>query len=201
MISLLKGKLERVLTNFVIIDCNGVGYGVNVPSSICEKLTEIDSEISMEIFTYMKENILDLYGFNTRTEKELFVTLISVSGVGPKVAMAILGKFSANNTIGFIKNGDSSSLTQVSGIGKKVAERLCLELNKKIDKIFLGDFIPLENTTKSSVPNSKKDEAVSALVNLGYKKNQAIVSVDSAIKELGEDADTSEIIRSTFRFL
>ncbi len=201
MIAMLKGRLERLLQDSVIINCNGVGYGVHIPNLICQKLGDIDSEVNLEIFTYMKENILELYGFNNRTEKEVFITLLSVSGIGPKAAMAILGKFPANDVISFVKNNDTISLTQVSGIGQKAAERLCLELNKKIDKIFTGDFIPTESSSESVCKNSSRDEAISALVNLGYRRIQAQDGVDSSIRELGSDAITADLIKTAFKHI
>ncbi len=161
MIASLSGKIELKTERYIILDVNGVGYKVHSSSLVLEQL-EKGKESKLFIHLYPRENILDLYGFLTFEELEFFELLISISGIGPKAALAVLSIASIKDLKASIASGQVGLLTKVSGIGKKTAERVILELKSKI-------LAPGSDVKKLIVD----DEAVDALVSLGYSQRQA----------------------------
>ena len=164
MIAHLRGRIFDKQPNRIIVDVNGVGYDVAVPLSTFYGLGEAGAEIALRIHTHVREDALLLYGFATRLEQELFERLISVSGIGPKVGLAVLSGIETNELIKAIQRSDLARLTAIPGVGKKTAERIVLELK---------DRLPLAAHTQpadgSSVePSDLKADVLSALVNLGY---------------------------------
>ena len=135
MIALLTGKLAYKSPEFIILDVHGVGYRVQIPFSTYFSLPEIGIEISLNIFTHVKEDALNLYGFRSLTEKTFFQLLISVSGVGPKLAKDILSNIQVEDLARALVQGDLNRLSAVPGIGRKTAERLVLELKSKVMKL------------------------------------------------------------------
>lgn len=175
MIILLKGKIELKTDKFVAIDVNGVGYKVYCSLPILEKLI-LNQEVKLFIHLYHRENLLDLYGFLNSEELDFFELLISISGIGPKAASSILSVASIADLKASIASGRVDLLTKVSGIGKKIAERVILELRSKI--------LVSGSDVKKLVTN---DEAVDALVSLGYTKYQAsdaLKQVPMKVKEI-----------------
>jgi len=175
MIALLKGKIELKKDKFIIIDVIGVGYKVYCPAPILEKLT-LKQEVKLFIHLYHRENLLDLYGFLNTDELDFFELLISISGIGSKAALSILSIASIKDLKASIASGRVDLLTKVSGIGKKTAERVILELRSKI--------LVSGSDVKKLVSD---DEVVDALVSLGYTKYQvhdALKQVPNRIKEI-----------------
>ncbi|MBI2609277.1 MAG: Holliday junction branch migration protein RuvA [Deltaproteobacteria bacterium] len=162
MIGYLQGKIQEKLAGEVIINVNGVGYEVTVPLQIFSTLGKKGSDISLFIYTHVRENIFDLYGFQTLDEKNLFLTLMSVNGVGPKLALAILSGMPFEKLKTVLAQGQIGALSSIPGIGKKKAERLLVELKGKIKM----------TDSAGRVFSSYFDDAVSALVNLGYKEQE-----------------------------
>lgn len=172
MIALIRGKLAYKSIDHVIIDVGGVGYRLHIPLSTFYSLPD-EGEISLFTHTHVREDALLLYGFLSMEEKDLFVTLIGISGIGPKLAVNILSNIPARDLKRAIATGDIKCLSGLPGIGKKTAERLVLELKDKIGPI---DGLPEESddqTTEKTLKDDLINDVLSALVNLGYKENQA----------------------------
>jgi len=162
MIALVEGKIELKTERFVILKENGLGYKIFCGSNTLEKLSSEQDKIKLFTHLYSRENVQDLYGFLTFAELEFFEMLISVSGIGPKAALAVLSIASLKDLKASIASGQVSLLTKVSGIGKKTAERVILELGSKI-------LVPGREVSKLVAD----DETVEALVSLGYQQRQA----------------------------
>jgi Holliday junction DNA helicase RuvA len=167
MIATLTGRLRRKAPDYLIVDVSGVGYQVSVPLSTYRSLPEEGEEVSLNIHTHLREDSLSLFGFITQEEKELFLLFLSVSGIGPKLAIAVLSHMSAQDLVHAIQTSDDSKLYASPGIGKKTAARMVLELRDKI-KV-------LAPTAAQEPPirSGDAEDAVSALVNLGYKRSIA----------------------------
>ena len=186
MIAHLKGKLTDKSPVAIAIDVNGVGYQVFIPLSTFYALPELGSEVFLDIHTHMREESLKLFGFYTLDEKKIFEKLITINKVGPKLALTILSGMSPTELFSTIDSNDIGKLNTIPGIGRKTAERLILEMRDKMGGLSLELTI-----TKSSTPqNGVFDDALSALVNLGYKKNQA----EQTLKKVYTDGETEESI-------
>jgi Holliday junction DNA helicase RuvA len=171
----------------VIIDVGGVGYDVTIPVSTFYELGEPGSEISLRIHTHVREDAIQLFGFRTSAEKDLFTRLTSVSGVGPKLAITMLSGMPASDLIQAITSGDVVRLTATPGVGRKTAERVVVELRDKLASIAAEagavEAAPGEQTADIS---SIRDDTISALVALGYPKPLAERAVGVALKEEGD---------------
>ena len=195
MIAHLRGRIFDKQPNRIIVDVNGVGYDVAVPLSTFYGLGEPGAEIALRIHTHVREDALLLYGFATRLEQELFERLISVSGIGPKVGLAVLSGIETNELIKAIQRSDLARLTAIPGVGKKTSERIVLELK---------DRLPLAAHTQpadgaSVEPSDLKDDVLSALVNLGYQRTLAEKAVDAANKR--DAGDFEQTLRQALREL
>ncbi len=164
MIGYLKGKIISAKPTQIILDVNGVGYLVNISISTFEKISD-QNEISLFIHTHVREDALSLYGFYTEAEKEMFELLISISGIGPKVALSILSGISVDELQNAIQTENVSRLVSVPGVGRKTAERVVLELKSKVGFI--------ESTVSKGIDYTVKQEAVLALTTLGYNQKVA----------------------------
>ncbi|MCX7794606.1 MAG: Holliday junction branch migration protein RuvA [Thermodesulfovibrionales bacterium] len=170
MIGILRGKLLKKAPDRIIIDVGGVGYVVHISLITFEKLRNIDSEILLHTHTVLKEDSLQLYGFLSEDEKDIFCTLLNVNGIGPKTALNILSYLEPDDLKKAIEEEDLKKLTKIPGLGKKTAQRLLLELRDK-----LPDKMKREDPLLS--------DAVSALMNLGYQKSEAKDAVERAQKK------------------
>lgn len=182
MIAFISGKIKLKAENFIILENSGVGYKVFVSPEI---LNKVNLGEPLELYTYqhVREDALQLFGFNNYNELRLFEQLISVSGVGPKTALAIFNVASVGDIVSAIVSADASVLKKVSGIGAKTAERIVLELKNKVMPVFSSDGI------KSAVELGSDADAVEALVSLGYSVNQAreaLKKVEATIKDAGQ---------------
>ena len=197
MISHLRGRLLEKQPNRVIIDVNGVGYDVHVPLSTFYEMAEPDEQIALRIHTHVREDALLLYGFATRLELQIFERLISVSGIGPKLALAVLSGIEPNELVSAIRTANVARLTGIPGIGKKIAERIGLELKDK-----MAAFLPAESATlpSASAGDTLRDDVLSALMNLGYHRPLAERAVDAALKKTS-DASFEQTLKSALREL
>jgi Holliday junction DNA helicase RuvA len=168
MIALLTGRIAHKSPEFIILDVNGVGYQVQIPFSTYYELPEEGKTVSLSIYTHVREDAITLFGFRTTVEKQFFKLLISVSGIGPKMAKDILSNIQPNELAYAIIHGDLARLSTIPGIGKKTAERMVLELKEKALKIDVG--APPKGDDYTSVSSGITDDVASALVNLGYKE-------------------------------
>ncbi|MES2315180.1 MAG: Holliday junction branch migration protein RuvA [Patescibacteria group bacterium] len=185
MIASLRGKILLKTDKFLILDVSGVGYRVSVSPDTLSKVGKIGDEASLWIHTHVREDILDLYGFKGREEQEFFELLIGVSGIGPKGALSILGIATLKTLRKAISTGDTGYLTKVSGIGKKTAEKIVIELRDKIGE------------EKSGTSLQGELDALEALKSLGYSQNEA----REALKKVSPDANTNTKIREALKVL
>ena len=204
MIAYLSGKILEKEANSVIIDAGGIGYEATIPLSTFYELGEIGEEIALRIFTYVREDALQLFGFNTLQERELFLKLITVSGIGPKVGISMLSGMNSDEIIAAIRTDNLARLTSIPGIGKKTAERLVIELRDKVADLMAtasadGVSAPIGGELPAST-NEIYDDAISALVNLGYQRNAAEKALKKAIQE-GTEMSVQKLLRRSLQLL
>lgn len=197
MIGKLKGVVDEIAEDHVIIDVHGVGYVVFCSARTLGNLPSTGEATVLLIETYVREDVLRLFGFGTSLEREWFRLLQSVQGVGAKVALAVLGALTPSELANAIALRDLAMLSRAPGVGKKVAERLVTELKNKAPA-FAGEAsgsMGLKQELGEGVASSAVTDAVSALANLGYSREQAANAVAAAIKQVGDDADSAKLIR------
>ncbi len=176
MIAHLRGKLLSKHPNQAIVETGGVGYDVTISVPTFSDLPGIGGEVALYIHTHVREDLIALYGFLRPAEKQLFEKLITVSGIGPKLAITILSGMAADEMVGAIRGNDVVRLTRIPGIGKKTAERMVLELRDKLPPAATGNVTALP--TKSAI----EDDVLSALVNLGYQRPAAERALERSTK-------------------
>ena len=198
MITFLRGKLVEAVPTQVVIEVNGIGYEVLIPLSSFDKLPAKGQEVWLLKHLAVREDAHILYGFMTHAEREMFRLLINtVSGIGPKIALNVLSGMNVTALRGAVANGDIKSLSQISGVGKKTAERIVVELKDKIGPA--GAWEASSAQRAMSVLDQKTNDAVLALVALGFKQNDAYESVRAALTLLGGDATVENIVRACLK--
>ena len=204
MIAHLSGTLLSKQATSVILDVAGVGYEVSIPLSTFYELEDPGSNIQLRIYTHVREDALQLYGFKTARERELFLRIISVSGIGPKLGITLLSGMSADEMIASIRTNNLAKLTLIPGVGRKTAERLVMELRDKVASLSSAELEEeLGAKIDAAAPpteDAMRADALSALLNLGYQKNAAEKAVSSALSETGE-VSVESILRSSLRKL
>jgi Holliday junction DNA helicase RuvA len=178
VIAFLRGRILDKQPNRLTVDVNGVGYDVAVPLSTFYGLGEAGAEVSLRVHTHVREDAIALFGFASRLEQELFERLIAISGIGPKVALAVLSGIEPAELTRAIERADLARLTAIPGVGKKTAERIVLELKDRLPRA------PAAPAAVGGVRDAGvlRDEVLSALVNLGYHRPLAEKAVESAVK-------------------
>jgi Holliday junction DNA helicase RuvA len=190
MIAHLRGKLLAKHPNQVIVETTGVGYDVTISVPTFSELPSLGAEVALHIHTHVREDALALYGFLRAAEKVLFEKLITVSGIGPKLAITILSGMPADDMVGAIRGNDVARLTRIPGIGKKTAERMVLELRDKLPET-------APTTVTAAAPISATEEDVlSALVNLGYQRGAAEKALETTMKN-GKGGSFDALFRAT----
>lgn len=198
MIAFLSGKLISKQANTVIVDVGGVGYEVMIPLSTFYELGEIGADVQLRIYTNVREDAIQLFGFRTTRERELYLKLISVQGIGAKSGIAMLSGMSSDEIISAIRTDDLARLVSIPGIGRKTAERLVIELRDKVGELSDGS---APRTSASQVPaDTVFDDALSALVNLGYQKNAAEKALQQAVKD-GAEMSVQKLLRAALQTL
>ncbi len=202
MIGYLSGKLLEKEANTVIIDVNGIGYEVTIPLSTFYELGEVGEAVELRIFTYVREDTLQLFGFKTLREKELYLKLISVQGIGAKSGISMLSGMSADEIIVAIRTDDLARLTSIPGVGKKTAERIVIELRDKLDDLTTGEKVGgvSETSRPTGAVDDVYDDALSALVNLGYQQNAASKALKKAVQE-GTEMTVQKLLRKSLQNL
>ena len=190
MIAHIRGRLLSKSPNQAIVECAGVGYDVTISVTTFSALPNQGSEAALHIHTHVREDQLALFGFSETQEKRLFEKLLTISGIGPKLAITVLSGISSDRLVTAIRSGDHATLTRIPGIGKKTAERVVLELKDKLDD--LATHISTETTGTHQGPAA--DDALSALVNLGYPRPIAQKAIDTAIAKHPESAHDFETL-------
>ena len=199
MIAHLSGRLLEKTTQSMIIENGGVGYQVLVPLSTFYALPEEGQRVGLHIYTYVREDALLLFGFQSILEKSIFLMLISVSGIGPKLAINILSGIGPEELIEAMARGDSPRLQSIPGVGKKTAERIALELKDKALKI-MGDRPITTQPLASGEDKRVIEDAVSALINLGYPAKSAKTAIDKASAGL-EEISLERLIKEGLKLL
>lgn len=190
MIEMLIGEILYKEPGKVIINCSGVGYSVNISSFTYSALVEIGKNQTLHTFLKVREDDMSLYGFTDKKEKELFLILGSISGIGAKTAMQLLSDIKFDRLYSAIATGDVTLISQAHGIGKKTAQKIVFELKDKI-----GKFEDLNAFNIAMGLTSDNAEAVTALVRLGYKNSDANSAVAKIIKDKGKTISTQEIVK------
>jgi Holliday junction DNA helicase RuvA len=197
MITSLRGTLLRKSPTEIVIDVQGVGYGVSIPLSTFEVLGELNTSVSLFTFLHVREDTLQLFGFASEEERSLFKVLISVTGIGPKMAQSILSGISGPELRNAILQGNFAVLTAIPGVGRKLAERLVLELRDKIGKVQAGSSL-LASSTEAQT--SVRSEALLALTSLGYNRASAERAIKTAIKDDSNvEASVEKLIKASLR--
>jgi len=199
MIASLTGRLASKHPGGVVIDVQGVGYDVLIPLSTYYRLPDPEQPVALTIHTHVREDAIQLFGFSTSREKDAFLMLLGVSGIGPKLALSVISSLSVDVLAAAIRTDDQKTLASVPGIGKKSAARLVLELTDKVEKLGAASG---PSAAKADEPSGKlMDDALSALVNLGYKA----ADVKDVIKQVlaGRNGDTplQDLIRAALQEL
>lgn len=198
MIEYLQGILITKETDHIIVNVNGVGYGIDIPLSTYNNIGEIDEEVKLFIFLYIREDVLKLFGFSTYEERDIFEVFLNTSGIGPKTSISILSTVPPEEFINAILTKNIAVLTKIPGIGKKTAERLIIELSDKV-KLF-----PLPSTPKSEIKSDvirgKINDAIDALIALGCKPFIANKAINEALQKLGLDASTEDLIKEGLKY-
>ena len=198
MISFLHGKLVEVLPTQVIVDLHGLGYEVLIPLSSYDKLPQPGHEVRLLTHLVVREDAHVLYGFMTAAERELFKLLINtVSGIGPKIALNILSGISATAFRGAVANGDVKMLSQISGVGRKTAERIVVELKDRIGAAGAWEAVSAQRAL--SPQDQKINDAVLALMALGFKQVEAHDTVRKAQATLGPEAGVEDLVRACLK--
>lgn len=204
MIALLSGKLVEKQATSVIVEAGGVGYEVTIPVSTFYGLGEIGEAVTLRIYTHVREDALQLYGFRTMQERELFLRLISVSGVGPKLGITMMSGLSAGDFIAAIRSNNLARLTAIPGIGRKTAERLVIELRDKVNALPVaeGEAMAVAAGAESGVDPRQAvlDDTLSALINLGYQRSAAEKALNTAARDESE-VSVSTLIRRCLQLL
>ncbi len=194
MIARLTGKLAVKNPDEIVLDVGGVGYQVFIPLSTFYELPERGDALTLQIYTVIRENAFELFGFLSAKEKEVFKLLLSVTKIGPKLAQNILSGVSCDDLTAAIASGDIIKLRGIPGIGQKTAERIILELKDKVPKAQAAG-------QEAALPGELFDDALSALLNLGYKRPNAERAVKRAINEAGRDTHLEEVIRLSLKYM
>ncbi len=186
MIGKLRGQLDEVMTDGVIVDVGGVGYSVKLGVRGSSRIGYAGDEVVLFVHTHVKEEALDLYGFATRADLSTFDLLLGVSGVGPRMAMAILDTLDADGVRRALATGDATALSRSPGVGKKTAERLILELGDRVEDVL--------DLPAAGGGGGTASEAVEALGALGFGRSEAVEAVGRALRS-GESAGVEELVR------
>ena len=196
MIAHLRGTILEKHPNRVVVDVGGVGYDVAVPLSTFYGLADAGGEVALRVHTHVREDAIALFGFATVLELDLFERLIGISGIGPKVGLAVLSGIEPLELIGAIERGDLARLTAIPGVGKKTSERIVLELKDRLPKTQAAPA-----AAGTAEPPVLRDDLLSALVNLGYHRPLAEKAVVAALKATGRDAGFERALKQALREL
>lgn len=192
MISYLKGNIIQKFPHQITLDVGGVGYCVLIPLSTYFKLGEVNEPAELFIHTHLTDNSLSLYGFSTNEERDIFIKLISISGIGPKISLNILSGIETSDLEEAIKRNDVTRLTLIPGIGKKTALRIVLELQEKMEK---------KEKLLATPASQEKEDIISALMNLGFRRKEVERVVDETIKTYNIEAGLEKLLRESLRKL
>ncbi|MBU4329807.1 MAG: Holliday junction branch migration protein RuvA [Acidobacteria bacterium] len=190
MIGRLKGVLWEKSAARIVIDVQGIGYDVHIPLSSFLKLGKTGEPVDLRIYTHMTDNSISLYGFFSEEERDLFLKLIGISGIGPKIGLNILSGIEVSDLEEAIRSSDIARISLVPGIGKKTAMRIALELHEKLGK---KEVLPDVKTIKV------KEDLISALLNLGFRRSEVEKTVVVVLRECGTDTEFETLLRESLK--
>ncbi|MGB8953002.1 MAG: Holliday junction branch migration protein RuvA [Candidatus Aminicenantales bacterium] len=190
MIAYLKGNILQKFPHRIIIDVGGVGYSAAIPLSTFFKLGEAGDPVELFIYTHLSDNALSLFGFSTTEERDLFLKLINISGIGPKLAMNILSGIEAPDLERAIKKSDVARISLIPGIGKKTALRITMELQDKIEK---------KEKLLAVKGSQEREDLISALTNLGFRRKEVEKVADETIHALSEGVGFEKLLRECLK--
>lgn len=193
MISYIKGRLAEADDSIIVVETAGIGYNIMVPSSLISELPSVGNEVKIYTYLYIREDSVNLYGFISRDDLNVFKLLIGVSGIGPKGALAILSVMTPDDLRFAILSGDAKSISRAPGVGNKTAQRLIIELK---DKLSLEDAFEIKRAKSTGGENAGsevKDEAVQALVALGYSQSDALRAVN--MTEITDASGVEQVLK------
>jgi Holliday junction DNA helicase RuvA len=200
MIALISGKIVYKGISHVVIDAHGVGYRIFIPLTTFYELPEAGQIITLHVHTHVKQDAINLFGFYTVQERDLFQLMLSVSGIGPKMSMNILSGISVQEMLCAISSGDVRKLISIPGLGKKLAERLILELKEKVVKKMMAEEMPaIDNQQK--INEIIREDVLSALINLGYKSNMAQAALDKVLYTSAKELAMDQLLKKTLKIL
>ena len=204
MIAHLSGTLLSKQATSVIVDVSGVGYEVTIPLSTFYDLEDAGSNVQLRIYTHVREDTLQLYGFKTARERELFLKIISVTGIGPKLGITLLSGMSADEMIASIRTNNLARLTLIPGVGRKTAERLIVELREKVAELSSAELEEelgaKPEVSAESTEDTVRADALSALLNLGYQRSSAEKAIETALGD-GGDITVESVLRRSLKKL
>ena len=198
MIGSLHGRLSEKQPSRLVVDVQGVGYELQVPLSTFYGLGDVGSDVSLRVHTHVREDALSLFGFATRLELDVFERLIAISGVGPRLALAVLSGIEPPELVRAVRVGDVVRLTKIPGVGKKTAERIVLELK---DRLPAGLDIDVDSDDAGATDGDLRDDVLSALLNLGYHRPFAERAVDAAVASAAATDGFESVLRQALREL
>ena len=196
MIAHLRGRILEKQPNRVVVDVGGVGYDVAVPLSTFYGLGDAGAEVALRVHTHVREDAISLFGFATALELDLFLRLIGISAIGPKVGLAVLSGIEPVDLVTAIERSDLARLTAIPGVGKKTSERIVLELKDRLPKVHA-----VAAAAGSEDAPVLRDDLLSALMNLGYHRPLAEKAVDAALNAVGRDAGFERTLKQALREL
>lgn len=197
MYAFIKGKLSHVTPQQVTVETQGIGYLIAVPTSASANLPALGSDVQFYTSLVVRETVQALYGFLTPNERDCFETLLSVTGVGPKMALSIIGHLAIQDLHTAVASGDIPSLCKIPGIGRKTAERLLIEMRDKLPAVAAD--IPLAGTLAKDPRAQIIRDAMSALINLGYSQVVAQKAIKTSLKDLPEGINLSTLITAALK--
>jgi Holliday junction DNA helicase RuvA len=192
MIGFIRGRIVQKHSDKLIVDVQGVGYVAGIPLSTFLRVGDAGEDVELFIHTHVTDSSMSLYGFSREAEKETFLKLISISGIGPKIALNILSGIEVSDLEEAIRDGDIARISLVPGIGKKTAMRIALELQEKLIA---------KETLPTGEPSREKDDLISALMNMGFKRKEVESVVDTTLKDLTRQAGFEALLREALRQL
>lgn len=199
MYSYIKGKLVTATPAFAILEAQGIGYKILIPASCYAKLPQIENEVFLHTAFVIRENSQALYGFLTDKERDIFEILLGVTGIGPKMALSIIGHMSLAELQHAIASQETTPLVKVPGIGKKTAERLLIEMRDKLTHLFPTQMPQITQNGYSELKSQTVLDAVSALMNLGYSQMAAQKAVAKTLAVFSDDADLRTILTESLK--
>lgn len=201
MIASIRGILSYKSPNYIIVEVGGVGYQVYTSVTSYQVLPEVGKTVTLFTYTYLREDALNLYGFLTMEEKDLFMLLLNVSGIGPRLSLNILSGISVSGLVNSIRDGDIVKLTSIPGIGKKMASRLIFELKEKIGDLFSLVYEGAGDEIRKGERDKIITDVLSALMNLGYPRQLAMDSIKRIVRGSLKDLSAEELIKESLKIL